>query len=171
MNNKTNDPINDEYVDYHGYHVYRNGKVISKKGRELRPYSLTHPNSHVKLFIQGKEIPTSRAVLVYSCFTGEPVNTYKNVMCFKNGNREDVSFDNLYVVTKSVYIKNLHMKGENKFTAKEKAAIQREYKRRQSKGMKDASIRKLALKHGCSYKTMRKTLQKVLEKEGGTVHD
>lgn len=150
----------EDFVLYEGYKVFRDGSIVSSSGKKISAYNLTHKGSHVKLIIGGKTVVKNKAVLVYSCFCGEPVNTYQQVIQFKNNDYEDTSFDNLYLVDKKEYIKNLDMKGKSRFTDDEKERIRKEYRRLKKKGQ--ASIRSFAIRYDCSYITMKKVLKSVL---------
>lgn len=155
MNEKATD-----FVLYKGYKVYRDGTIISKNGRIISAYNLTHEGSHVKLKINGKTMVKNKAVLVYSCF-GEEVDIYRYFIQFKNGDVTDASFDNLYLLDKKEYFSQMNFRGESRFTDNEKKKILREYKKR-VQAEQNVSIRSFAIRYNCSYITMKKVLNSVL---------
>ncbi len=144
---KTND-----MVLYHGYRVYRDGRILSKRGREIQSYYFTYPNSHVSLTIDGKVVKKNKALLIYNLFSEAPADTSINVLRFKDGNTANADFDNLYLVSRKEHYKECREqgRGSNRFDAKTKKKIRREYYG------KNVSLRALCSKYGCSLLTIQK---------------
>lgn len=148
---------NKDYVLYEGYMVCRNGDILSKKTRKrINAFNLTHEASHVKLSVNGKKIVKNKAALVYTCFSGEPIDTYNYVIQFKNGDNSDTAYDNLFLKSKKDYYNERGLKGQKRFDSDEVTKIKEEYEEKTKTS--EASIRSFAIKYNCAYITMKRIL-------------
>lgn len=155
---------NTDMILYHGYQVYRNGRILSKRGREIKSYYFTYPNSHVSLTIDGKVVKKNKALLIYSLFSGTPVDTYLYVLQFRDGDTSNASFDNLYLKTKQDYYRECKKsgRGHNRFDEKTKKKIRKDYRER------NLSFRALCEKYNCSILTVQRIVNQPPQKEGNT---
>lgn len=145
---------NEEKRDYYGYSVYKNGIIMSLKGEPLSPYTATYKNSHVNMTINGKKTKKNRAILIYNMFSEKPLDR-KHIIRFKDGNSDNVAFDNLMPVTRKEYYHSIGLNGKSRMTEEEKDEIRRIYENRNN----SVSIRDLCIKYGCSLLTIQKILK------------
>ena len=140
--------ITDDVVTYHNFEIHRDGRIISPYGRELNPYTFTYKNSHVTLRYNGKSVKINRAKLIWNAFAKNPVNDTKELVRFKDGNPDNVAFDNLFVQSRKEYYDD-HDSRKPK-TQEEKEMIMKDYK----KG--ELSLRQLSHKYDVSLRTLKK---------------
>ena len=116
---------------YYGYIITRNGEFISPSGNLLHAYDFTYPNSHVTLRINNKNVKKNKAILVYELFSGKKLQRNKYIIQFKDGNRDNAAYDNLYVISRPEYwniIRNdRNTKGGRRFTEEEENEIRQVY--------------------------------------------
>lgn len=143
-----------DMVEYHGYLVYRNGKIFSKRGKEIKSYYFTYPHSHVSLNIDGKVVKKNRALLIYNLFSECPADTTLYVLRFKDGNTSNADYDNLYLATKKEYYRECKAsgRGHNRFDEKTKKKIRKDYFE------KNMSFRELCDKYNVSIMTVQKII-------------
>lgn len=145
--------IDDDTFEYYGYRVQRDGTIISPYGNELKGYHFTYPRSHVSIVIEGKDVKTNRARLIYELFSGHKI-TRKEVLRFKDEDQTNVAFDNLYLIDRKEYYKLHEGYNQKKLDKETIKKIKRMYN---NKGKK-ISIRKLCEMYDCSLLTMQKAL-------------
>lgn len=151
---------NAETIDYHGYTVFKDGKIKTPKGFESRGYYFTYPFSHVSIKYDGKTHKVLRAKLIYELFSGKQVSR-EFIIRFKDGNPENCSFENLYLESRKEYVERTPNANKRKFTKQKETRIRNTYYDKDGKKKADApSIRELAKKNGCSITTMQRILQR-----------
>lgn len=143
-----------DMVLYHGYRVYRDGRVLSQRGKELKSYYFTYPNSHISLTIEGKVVKKNKALLVYNLFSDVPADTALNVLRFKDGDTANAAYDNLYLVSRKEHYRECKEQGRssNRFDEKTKKKIRKEYYE------KNMSLRALCGKYRCSLLSIQKII-------------
>ena len=141
-----------DMVLYYGYRVYRDGRVLSRRGKELKSYYFTYPNSHISLTIDGEVVKKNKALLIYNLFSDTPADTSINVLRFKDGNTANASYDNLYLVSRKEHYRECREQGRssNRFDETTKKRIRKEYYE------KNMSLRALCNKYDCSLLSMQK---------------
>lgn len=143
-----------DMVLYHGYQIYRDGRIISKAGREIKSYYFTYANSHVSMSINGKIVKKNKAILIYNMFSETPVDTTLYVLRFKDGDTSNAAYDNLCLVSRKDYLSKCREngRGQNRFDDRKKEQIRREYEQGSS------SLREMSTKYKCSLLTIQKII-------------
>lgn len=139
---------------YHGYRIYRDGRIVSKSGKEISSYFFTYANSHVSLTIDGKKVKKNKAILIYNLFSDTPIDTTMYVLRFKDGDTSNTAYDNLYLVSRQEYLRTCREtgRGQNRFDEKTKEKIRRKYKQGRS------SLREMCVEYKCTLLTMQKII-------------
>lgn len=141
-------------VLYHGYQIYRDGRIISKSGKEISSYFFTYANSHVSLTIDGKKVKKNKAILIYNLFSDTPLDTTMYVLRFKDGDTSNAAYDNLYLISRREYLRTCREtgRGQNRFDEKTKEIIRRKYVQGHS------SLREMCDEYKCTLLTMQKII-------------
>lgn len=144
-----------DMVLYHGYQIYRDGRIISKSGKEISSYFFTYANSHVSLTINGKTVKKNKAILIYNLFSETPVDTTLYVLRFKDGDSSNASFDNLFLVSRKEYLRTCREtgRGQNRFDEETRDKIRREYEQGES------SLREMCGVYKCTLLTIQKIIK------------
>ena len=156
--------VSEDEVLYYGYRVMKNGDIISQYGNRIHAYNFCYPYSHVTLRINGKQIKKNNAILVYELFSGKALDKRKYVIQFKDHDTKNQSYENLYAIKKSDYIKKLKKNkrevGRLRFTTEQREEIRNEYREG------NVSMRQLSAK----YNACLTTIQRIINKEGENSH-
>lgn len=150
----------DNAKDYHGNFVTEKGKIYNALGKPLKvKYGAVH------IVIDGKKRTLMVARIVYEVFSGNKITSTK-VIIFKDGNSENVAYENIEAVSRTTYFKEIKNENQKKrlFSKEEQERIIKEYdrERRRKHGFKGAysepSYRTLSIKYDCSRSTILKIL-------------
>lgn len=145
-------------TEFYRYTVKRNGKVYLKNGKEVSRINLSGPGSHINLYVGERKYKFDLARLIYNLFSGEELLTTKDIILYKDGDKNNKAFDNLLrTEKKNFYVPTkIREKKIDKETAKK---IKAEYNegtkngtlmRRKCYEGEIPSYRSLAEKYNCS---------------------
>lgn len=152
-----------EYTELFGYKIFRNGKIIGLKGKELND---NRPQIRILWGKERKAVEVRYARFVYYAFNRNSFdfNDKSLVIVFKDGNKKNYSIDNLRLVSR----KNIYQ-GENnklsKLTNKQVESIKKEYNSYRQVGLgtnypfKKISYRKLADKYNVSHTLIKNVIK------------
>ena len=146
--------INENTAIYKGYILCRDGSIISPKGKKIRGYAFSYPYSHVTLKINNHEEKKNRAMLIWHAFSTEPVDGHSKILKFRDGNTNNPSFENLYVINR----KDEPETFKNTLTNEIKDNIWKDYNGYNYDNQK-LSLRKISLKYNCSLMTVQKVIK------------
>lgn len=143
-----------DMIPYHGYLVYRDGRIISKSGKEISSYFFTYAYSHVSLTIDGKKVKKNKAILIYNLFSEETFDTALYVLRFKDGDTSNAAYDNLYLISRKEYLKECRSagRGAHRFDEETKKEIRDKYKQG------NLSLRQMCSEYQCTLLTMQKII-------------
>ena len=148
-----------EKIDYYGYTVYKNGKIVSPRGNELEGYCFSYQYSHITMKIDGKSHKIHRAKLIYELFSGTNVSR-KDIVRFKDKNPKHCAFENLYLESRKDYSQKHPRDNSRKFSKRVEENIRKKYyDERGYKRDEAPSLRELAKKYKCSLSTIQKVLR------------
>jgi len=103
-------PCKREWVDFHGYKVFRNGKILRKDGKELKLGKRGRNGGGFDytavLFYENKRHKWTISRLVAACFIG-PIHGYQ--INHRDGNPENNNVENLERVTQSENVKHRYL--------------------------------------------------------------
>lgn len=153
----------DNAKDYHGNFVTEKGEIYNALGKPLKVR-----NGAVKVVVDGKKRTLMVARIVYEVFSGNKITSTK-VILFKDGNPENVAYENIEAVSRKTYFKKIKSENQRKrlFSKEEQEQIIKEYDRenRRAHGFKGAyskpTFREMAIKYECSKSTIQKILDGV----------
>ena len=148
-----------EYVDFHGYKVYRSGKITTSCGNELKGWFFTYPYSHVSMSFDGKQRKILRAKLIFELFSGKEVpKAY--IVRFKDDNPQNCDFNNLYLESRAEFAKMNPHTNERKLSKQAQRRIKKMYYNEYNEKNEGApSTRELAKRYKCSLSTIQKILK------------
>lgn len=147
--------IDDEQVFYEGYRFTLKGTVY--KGAELlKIRKCNNGRSYVYIVIGGKRYQTHLAKMIYLFFGGEKsVDFRKYIIQYLDGNPDNCSYDNLFLVPKTANLKCKQRK-RKKISYEDVQKIRAAYKppgkhiNQHNKDKAQKSIRDLAKEYRCS---------------------
>ena len=160
--------VDDNTIDYYGYLVSTDGEIYRKdkltgEYHKLSSYCFTYPGSHVSMWIDGKHKKVMKAKLIYELFSGEKLDR-SVVLQFKDGDRENCAFENMYVITRKEFFQEIGDYNQQKFDNATRKEIKKIYSKKRPIKMPDGhkrypSVRNLCILYGCSLKLMQRTLK------------
>jgi len=160
---------NIERFDYYGYIVYSNGDIFTSKGVPLKPHRTpcgtlsvmmripfpqnNTPSNKKKIQYIRKRI--SVAKLVYELCTGKKIDRYHNRICYKDNDKSNCSFENLYCTG---------LPSKKRLSAETAEKIRLRYKNNDrhfgNKALKDSpSLRDLAKEYGVTHSVIQKVVK------------
>lgn len=113
---------------FYDYGICDNGDIIGKRGNILKQRE-KEGRKEVKLSIEGKQKTFISARLIYCVFNNIDIETLDKDVCisFKDGDKLNVSLDNLYCVSRANLIQGQKHKSIAKLTDKQVEEIKQKY--------------------------------------------
>lgn len=139
-------------VDYHGYTIYENGKVIGLYGKEIKTRE-RDGRYEIRLNIGGMRKSFILSRLVYHAFQDFDINNKNLCVTHKDGDNLNVEFSNLELVKRQVLIQGEGHKSRISLSDAEVAEIRSLYKGKAGINQYDRkgfSLQQLADKFGVS---------------------
>lgn len=145
------------YVEFHGYRVYKNGKVLNRYGKEISKRN-HNGRYEVKLTVDGKRKNFILARLIYYLFVGFDVEDKNLCVVHKDGNNLNTHIDNLELVHRKDLIQGEKHRNRAKLTNKEVKEIRSLYKGKAGTNQFDKrgySLQDLANMYGVSKENIK----------------
>lgn len=150
-----------DHVEFYGYTIYQDGRILSPRGQLLKRISLSGRDSHVSINISGVKAKVNVSKLVYSAFARETLP--KNViLTYKDGDETNKAFDNLKKIPKRDYYSKIEKKKKKMFTPEVVDEIRNKYIPRNKDNYNDKNLpsyRSLAKEYGCSVFVIQKIMK------------
>lgn len=83
-------------IDFHGYTIYENGKIIGLYGKEVKK-RLNNGRYEVRLNVEGKRKNYIVSRLVYHAFNPFDINDQNMCISYKDNDKLNINLDNLYL--------------------------------------------------------------------------
>lgn len=154
--------------DFYGYKIHSDGKIENKHGRFLIP-RIREKRSDIRLVVEGKRKNFTTARLVYCVFNNIDIFQLDKDQCitFKDGDKSNVSLDNLEMVYRGNLIQGDKHRSIAKLSKEEVEDIKRKYeatKHNRPVNQHDIgdktynSYRSLAKEYGVTYPLIRQII-------------
>lgn len=114
-------------VNFHGYTIYEDGTIISLYGREMKK-SLNNGRYEIRLNIEGKRKNYIVSRLVFYVFNPFDIDDKNICISYKDGNKESIHLDNLYLTHRKDLIQGEKHKARSKLTDTQIKEIKALYK-------------------------------------------
>ncbi len=161
--------MDEKKYDYYSYIVLASGHIYNAFGREIN----VRRDGTVRLQIDGKPKTIIAGKIIYEVVTGKKITLYdendkalgkKNIIGFRDGNRTNIAFDNIVIVSREDYFKEKEWAGQ-KLSREDKKQLIYDYTHRkiESHGKRswgNPSNKDLKKKYGISESLFRNTLIK-----------
>lgn len=116
-----------EYVDYHGYKVYKDGTVIGLYGKEVKK-RINKGRYEIRLNIDGKRKNFVLSRLIYHVFNPFDIDDKNLCVSYKDNDKLNVHLDNLYLTHRKNLIQGEKHKARAKLTDQQIKEIRELYK-------------------------------------------
>ena len=117
------------FTYFHDYCIFENGDIYNSRGKKLT-HTIKKGRKEITLTVGIKKRRTFvSARLIYCVFNQIDIDTFDKNQCvtFKNGNKLDISLDNLYCVFRGDLIQGQKHKRVSKLTDEQVEEIRRKY--------------------------------------------
>lgn len=151
---KTKECERENFKRYHGYKVYPDGRFV--KNGQVVPYQ---KNGQLFLTIDGTIQKIQGVRLLYSIYlNGNVPLDRKQIIIFKDGNKEHRHISNLQCISKKDY-DNMTIKKRKVLDDDDVKEIRKKYKEASKQKKSDISYRKLASMYGVHHTTIQRVIK------------
>ena len=164
-----------KFTYFGDYCIFENGDIYNSRGKKLT-HHIKKGRKEIKLTVEeGKRRTFVSARLIYCAFNEIDIDTFDKNQCvsFKNGNKLDISLDNLHCVFRGDLIQGQKHKSVTKLTDEQVEEIRRKYE--ETKGNKPCnqydktkpynSYRSLAKEYNVEYSLIRHIIKGCIRNE------
>lgn len=139
-------------VNYYGYTIFEDGTVHGLYGKDVKK-RLHNDRYEIKLSIEGKRKNFVLARLVYHAFHPFDIADKNLCISYKDGDKLNVSLDNLYLTDRKELIQGEKHRNRSKLSNTEVEEIRNLYNGKAGSNQRDKkgySLQDLAIKYGVS---------------------
>lgn len=139
-------------ADFHGYTIYEDGTIIGLYGKEVKK-RLNNGRYEVRLNIEGKRKNYIVSRLLYYVFNEFNIEDQNLCVSYKDGNKENIHLDNLFLTHRKDLIQGDKHKARAKITDEQANEIRSLWKGKTGNNQHDKegySLKDIADKYGIS---------------------
>lgn len=106
----------DEYAEFHGYWIYKDGRVYNSKSNRFLKGTKRDNKVLMMLTIDGEHIKYTVKKLIYHIFVNSdipPIGNHDYVFICKDGNEDNLSVDNIKAMQRDEYVRCMSKKRDD----------------------------------------------------------
>lgn len=123
-------------VDYHGYTIYEDGRIIGLHGREVKK-RLHNGRYEVRLNLQGKRRNFLASRLIYYVFHPFDIDDKNLCVSFRDGDKRNIHLSNLFKIHRKELIQGEKHTKRSTLTDEEAEEIRQLYKGKSGSNLSD----------------------------------